>query len=316
MHCVPEELDDCTKLRTFIAERAEETKPDAVLFLGDLSHTMNIIHVEVQNFWRETFVLFRDFDWETWAIVGNHDFGGENVRIHSLMAHDKYIRVIDSIDQEGGVLMMPYYSNHEWMVERATHSLNNQTKTLICHQTFEGSKYENNFYAPDGIDPDCFPQETIISGHIHTPQSFGKVTYIGAPRWRSLSDANIDRSIVLYEFNSSGSVLSSTPFDTGAVCRKIRHVVDSPELPVSGPLDPSCDWRVDIKGPADWVEKRRAELAGPGVRIRGLKTEKSVVVRESEGIDTAFNKYLKQYVAKYGTPITKLELMAQERLGV
>jgi len=41
-------------------------------------------------------------------------------------------------------------------------------KILFCHQTFDGAKFENGFYAPDGFDFSGIKYEKIISGHIHT----------------------------------------------------------------------------------------------------------------------------------------------------
>lgn len=313
VHATPEELDDCRKLVELVAEVGHKEKVDATLLLGDQHHTHNVMRLEVMGFWKEAFESIRN----PWALIGNHDYAGEGSSIHAMMAYQDQVNVIDQATMINSILLMPYFSDSGRMVQMANCGSNAKAKTLICHQTFEGSKYENGFYAPDGIDQDILPQETIISGHIHRPQSFGKVTYIGAPRWRSLSDANTKRSIVLYDFDLSGRVRGEpVKFDTSTHCREIRHVVDSPDAPIDYELSKNCDWRIDIRGPEDWVEKRRVELAQPGIRVRTFSTHFTVpAVRESEGIDTAFNTYLKTYVAKYGTPPDRLEAMAKERLS-
>lgn len=314
VHVVVEELDDCQALIDYIKPVALEHKA-RVCFMGDLFNTMSVIRSEVLNFWNTNFRTMNKLGIKVSALVGNHDFAGEGLFDHALVAYETYVQVVDRFaDIAPGVLAVPYYSDHQTLIEIAQKS---KAKTLLAHQTFTGSTYDNGFYAPDGIDPDLIPQENIISGHIHSPQSFGKVTYIGAPRWRTLSDANIERAIWLYEFDGAGNVVNKTPFSTGNVCRQIKYLQDSPSEPISVELDSSVDWRIDIKGPVDWIEKRKAELAGPGVKIRTFKTEGTrPVVKESDGIGMAFQKYLNRFTPKYGTDKETLTVLAKDRLHV
>src|SRR5208282_3433609 len=70
---------------------------------------------------------------------------------------------------------------------------------LLCHQTFEGSQFENGFYAPEGVDQTLIPQKVVISGHIHNRQTVGKVTYIGTPRAVTANEANQDKGISILD---------------------------------------------------------------------------------------------------------------------
>jgi hypothetical protein len=210
--------------------------------------------------------------------------------------------------------MMPYQADRGQFVELAR-SL--PSRTLICHQTFAGARYENGFYTEDGVDPALLPQGLVLSGHIHSPQTFGKVTYLGAPRWRTLSDADVERAIWLLEFDDRGQLVSKTPFSTGEVCRQIKYRLDTPQDPVPLPLDQRHDWRIDVRGPAAWVEVRKAQLAVAGVKLRTFKTDVALPkVKESEGVGHAFRKYLQGYSPKHGTDLDRLEEMARERLNV
>lgn len=314
-HAVPEELEDCQNLINYICKIAVEQKAE-VCFMGDQYNTMSVVRVEVMDFWIRAFEKMVNLEIEVHALVGNHDFSGAGRLIHSMAAHESVINVIDSSCVIApGVLAIPHYDDPNLFLEIV--KINPEYKTLLCHQTVTGSTYENGFYAPDGIDPNLIPQENIISGHIHSPQAFGKVTYIGAPRWRTLSDANVERAIWLYEFDDKGNVVNKTPFSTGGVCRQIKYLQDVPSSPIDVVLDSSVDWRIDIKGPADWIEKRKTELAGPGVKIRTFKTEGTrPVVKESDGIAMAFQKYLNRFTPKFGTNKEHLTVLAKERLNV
>lgn len=315
VHATPDELDDCQALIGLIRQVIELEEVENVIFLGDQYNTHSVMRVEVLAFWREAFTKLKWLD-NIWALTGNHDFCGEGLAIHALMAHEEQVTVVDKPTFVfPGVLALPYFSDLEAF--RKECSLRPVPPTLICHQTFQGAQYDNGMYAPGGVDPESIPEKTVISGHIHKPAQFGKVTYIGAPRWRTLSDANIDRAIWIYEFDNEGNVVGRKGFDTSVACRKICSLTDSPEAPVdSAVLTSSADWRIDVKGPADWIEKRKKELAGPGVRLRTFNTTKATPkLRESEGIDKAFDGFLKKYTPKYGTDRAILERMARERLG-
>lgn len=316
VHATPEELEDCQRLVDEVVRVAEDKAlVRTVVFMGDLYNTHNVVRVEVLAFWRRAFERMAKAGLDVYALVGNHDYAGEGLAEHALMAHADQIEVVEEpMELFPGVLMLPYVSGQDAFERLCS---DNASTTVLCHQTFEGSKYENGFFAPDGMDPNLIPQKFVISGHIHTPQAFDKVTYIGAPRWRTLSDADVPRSIVLVEFDEQGNVASRQDYSTGSVCRQICYRLDTPEAPIEGGLAAGVDWRVDIKGPADWIERRKKELAGPGVRIRTFSTTKAAPkLRESQGIGTAFASYLKSHTAKYGTPTGVLEAFAKERLGV
>lgn len=314
VHATPDELEDCKDLFRLVEEVAVAEKVDYVLLLGDSYHTMNVMRVEVMAFWRGVFTRFNNLGIKVLALVGNHDYAGEGLLIHSMMAHMDQIRVIETPTKIEGVAFMPYYSDREMFVRDAVEV---GCDTLFCHQTFAGSVYENGFYAEDGIDPTPLPQLHIVSGHIHSPQSFGRVWYVGAPRWRTLSDANVARHIYTMDFKADGTYNGAKHFETGNHCRQIRYEVDSPDKPFDGVLTDNCDWRIDIRGPEAYIEKRKPLFVRPGVRVRTFPdTKRRISVKESEGVEKAFDKYINGYLPKHGTPIEVLTKMARERLGI
>lgn len=314
VHPEPQSLDDCSKLIQFVLDTAYVTAPDLVLFEGDQHHNHAVMHLEVLAFWKNAFMAFKKAGLHVAALVGNHDMTGlEGSRAHAMMAYQGDVKVVDKPTVQDGILFLPYYSDPQAFV--ADCQEHKDCHTVVCHQTFQGSTYENGFYAKDGIDPNLIPQERIVSGHIHTPQAFGKVFYTGAPRWRILTDANVERAIWLMEYKD-GHLLKQTAFSTGDCCKRIWHLTDTPETPanISNGKD---QWRIDIKGPQDYVERRKKELAAPGVKIRTMPTQRSEMmqVRESEGVAVAFEKFTKRYQPKFGTAPEILAKMVSERLG-
>jgi DNA repair exonuclease SbcCD nuclease subunit len=331
-HVTAEELRDSERLLELICDTAHREQVDTVLFLGDLYHTHAVINVEVMAFWRRWFVKLSKAS-SVFVLLGNHDMpGNEASKAHALMAHEDQegVTVIDTpraLAFQRAVAFVPYMSNSLEFLKAAT-ALGG--KTLVCHQTFTGSRFDNGMYAPDGADSNLLPQEFVISGHIHTPQSFGKVWYPGAPRWRTLSDANVSRAIWVVEFDDSGKVMNKKAFDTGGACRQIRFCKVTAvehegalvpafeprvELKDGVPID-GVDWRFDIEGPSSFVETTAKWLQGPGRRVRTNVTDgPEVKLKESMGIVEAFLEHMKAFRPKYGTSLDVLEKLARERLG-
>jgi hypothetical protein len=313
-HAEVADLEDCAGLAHYILTVAEEQNA-MVVMAGDLYHTHAIIHAEVQYFWYLFFDTLQRRSVDCIVLKGNHDAPGTiGSRATALIAHiGQCTTVLHKPLQAKGVLFCPYTTGEQlvkWSHEYPA------TKTLFCHQTFNGSVYENGFYAGDGVDPADILQEQVVSGHIHAPQEFGKVWYPGAPRWRTLSDANVDRALWLIETDdATGRIVKRTAFPTDIVCRRIYHLEDTPTSPLHVTPDPRHDYRIDSKGPAAWLETRKPVFEG-WARWRGIKTDSkaAVRVRESEGVGVAFRKWMKAFQPKHGTPHETLKTMVKERI--
>lgn len=334
MHVVPSELDDCNKLLSFIIEVCRNGDISEVWFAGDQHHTHAVVRLEVIHWWMNAFTRLRMEGIRCICLVGNHDqlYPGSNINVMEIYRGLKSasVDVIDRPSVRDDVLLIPYCQDEEefrkacvinkyyieeedWRGSKQEHGC----PTVFCHQTFDGSTYENGFPAHDGFQIDEIPQERIISGHIHTGQEFGKVWYIGAPRWRNLNDANVSRAIWKLTFDR-GRLVDRKPFGTASVCRQILHLVDTEAKPVELPLQPNVDYRIDIKGSKEWCQVRKAALKTAGAKVRTFPTlnKAGSKVKESDGIAAAFRRYLDIYDPKNGTDKELLLNMGRERLNV
>jgi DNA repair exonuclease SbcCD nuclease subunit len=211
-----------------------------------------------------------------------------------------------------GVLYVPYTSDPNLFIDTCSRS---SAKTVFCHQEFNGARYDNGFFTPHGADPSKILQN-IISGHIHTPQSFGNVWYPGSPRWRTISDANQQRGLWLLTIKG-GEVTSKTSVPTDDICRRIWAIsVSKGDAPNPSGWNKKDDYRLTIEGDPEFVSDMGAyyKEAAPWVKIRTIIQDTTVKVRESEGIPNAFRKYAVGFVPKNGTKPEDLALMAMERI--
>jgi len=317
-HAVASELSDCRKLADYILLQARVAGAPTVVFAGDQYDGHGTINLEVMAFWSDFFGKLKEQGFEVIAQVGNHDLPGNGQRhIHAMLAHKDQCTVVDKPYSDGHSLFMPYCHDPGEFVKACNE--HPELKLVFAHQTFQGAKYDNSFYAPDGIDPEHISQETIVSGHIHTAQSFGKVHYLGAPRSRTLNDANQERNIWLLE-TKGGQLVSKTPISLSGICKQIIFFVDTPEDNRGEECDfhPQNDYRIDIVGPVDFVETRKQYYKQfQNVRIRTIPEKKAeIIVRESEGIEQAFVKFAQSFIPKYSTPKEHLYKMIKDRLQI
>lgn len=315
VHATVNELDDCEQLVKLIEENID--KDTTVVFLGDQYHTHANVRVEVIDFWNRTFHLLTEKCREVVAVVGNHDMPGDSSKsVHAMMANTMNgLTVIDAPRMvDGQTLYMPYFHDPVKFVEEVN---KHNPLTVICHQTFNGAQYENGFYAKDGVDPEVLKCNQVISGHIHTPSVFSKVEYVGAPRWRTASDANIDRFIHKYQITNRGFKLVKK-IPTGMHCRRILSATVYEDGTVEGRTDAldKDSLHIDVHGSKEFCAQKKSEWASEGIRIRTFpKTERTVKVKESEGIEVAFRKYVDGYCSTRGLDVDSFQKLASERLG-
>lgn len=326
-HITAASLEEARRLQAFVKQTARDEKVDSIVVLGDQFHNHQTINLEVMRFWKDCLL-----DWttplKTWGaaefdvymLVGNHDkrVGTDLTETHALLPFVGMhgVHIIDQpYDDGGGILFVPNYTDHEAFVAACQGFPN--TKTVYCHQTFDGAQYENGFFAKDGIDQNLLPQEFVVSGHIHRGAQLGKVHYVGSPRWMTLGDANQEKAIWVIDHTDDGSIRSRKAFDTSNACVPIFVLEDSPEDPAEVPPVSGVDITVDLRGPADYIARRKEQLAAAGVKkFRTFPTrEKTVTVRESDGIPVAFNRFAGEFKPKGGTDIEHLLTLAKERIS-
>jgi DNA repair exonuclease SbcCD nuclease subunit len=320
-HATPQELEDMEELKTLVLFTVKSFAVDLTIILGDLYNTHSVVNTPTINFWNR----FLPELGSSIILVGNHDSFSPTVQNpHALIIH-KGSNSCHVVDEPGfvhmglpGVAAMPYYYKPEDFLQAATElQEKTQAKTLICHQTFDGAKLQEGFYAKDGVNPVAVPFENIISGHIHTPMKFGKVWYPGAPRWRTLSDANQDRFIYVVEFKGDGSynVLQAIP--TTGVCKRINRFLDSEDVPaVIENNSNNCDVRVDIYGTQEYISQRMLELkATYNARCRSFPTRtKKTQISEADGIGASFSKFSNNFTPPNGTDRNTLLGTVNERI--
>jgi len=299
-HIKVSNLKDAESLMDFVIKTAEKEKVDVVEFLGDLFHTHAIMRIEVVDFWQRQFNTLELKNIECRVLVGNHDQPGSKEKEQLMNAlnifeqsyHPDYdVRtIINKPMIISNIAYIPYMSDEAAFL-KASADLHKEgaTALLVAHQTFTGATYENGFYAEDGIDPALVAQDYIISGHIHKQQEIGKCWYQGTPKWDTMSDANEDKGIWIYEHNSMGGIESKMFISTAGVVTPIyKHTVnegdDEPTL-----VDGARNY-IEFKGKSAWITKMKKKYKGKA-SIKARPTDRKSVKIDSKNL-VSINEYL------------------------
>ena len=309
VHARPEELEDCLKLKALVLETLKATPQiEEVWFLGDQHHSHAWVHLDVVEYW-QTFVQdIMNLGKKVIMLAGNHDMAPSGRTSLLTMPREVQRYHIAVAHSSGGITIVPYGRNPT--------DFGATTKTMIAHHTFNGVKFENGFYAKDGYNPDDVHPDInlVISGHIHEPQRFGRVWYLGSPRWLTISDAGSDRFIYYLVFDDKGNLKGEAKVPTDTHCSRIERYDDTQEEPIdSADLNPNWRYYFDIRGPRWWVTERADVLQKHG-RVRCFYDEAvTVKVSEKHGIEAAYHAFVAGFHAPHGTGYQELCDMSVKR---
>lgn len=295
-HITVRNLEEAEKLIDFIFIQANTHNVDRIEFLGDLMHTHAVIRVEVLDFWKKA--LDKLAYYEVNILVGNHDQPGSKEKEQEMNAlnvlKSAAVSVINKPTIDEGIAYIPYMSDHAAFL-KAAQDLYDQgaTKLLVAHQTFTGATYENGFYAEDGIDPILVPQETIISGHIHKQQQIGKCFYPGTPKWDTMSDANENKGIWLFEHNEDRSIKSKLFISTKDIATPIeKHTINEGDEEIV--LNEKARNYIELVGSTAWITQMKKKYKGlAAIKARPsdrkhVNISKDKMFSITDYLDTAF----------------------------
>lgn len=303
----------------FINEKILELQPDRIEIMGDLFHTHSIIRLEILEFWVEWIDVLLTHGKEIIVLIGNHDRASTDEFAPSFeLAFRKYrdrnLKIVTNPRTEGLFAYVSWYHDHEKFIDVANNCALPQyggAKVLVCHQTFDGSRYENGFFAPDGIDAKRLNYDFIISGHIHSRQDIQKdgkrILYPGTPKWDTVSDANEEKGIWLHEHDdSTGAIINETFISTAGVCVPILHLtwIEGQELPA---IPSGAKVTVELIGTSKWIDGHVANLKGT-CQIQRKATDRAD--RKDRQAGKSFPEFVQKH---FVTDMDRIELLKYMR---
>ena len=302
-HVRPQNITESTNLMEKVANAAEALKVDRIEILGDLFHTHAVIRLEVMAFWLHWLEVLAKIT-HTVVITGNHDMSGDYGMEESALSVFRGLHanldIIGLPTIKGIFGYLPYSHSSELFASKANALIGMGAKVIVCHQTFNGAKYENGFFAPDGVSPTDINCDLIISGHIHAKQRFvtekkQQVIYPGTAKWDSASDANEEKGITLFTHDDdTGKIIDELFIPTADVCTPIIRVIwnegeEKPEIKEGAKVN------VLLVGSSDWISEQSKKLKGKVSISTKITDKKSEARKTGTGLeDFITNIYVSQ----------------------
>lgn len=297
-------LAESEKLMQFVLSSAEESKVDRIVLLGDLTHNHSVLRVEVLEFWQKWLAeLGSKFD--TVVLVGNHDQTGDynsksnSLSIYKLLNLSK-LTIVDEPTQLGVFAYVPYIHVEAEFVAAANALANAGAKRLICHQTFQGAKYESGIFAPDGFDQETLNYNWIDSGHLHSRSSFGKVTYPGTATWQSNSDANSEKGLWLVDFDQNAQIVKQEYLDTSKVVEPIYSITWREGE--AQPQIPQGRVTVELIGTSAWINQQKPIF-------KGKTAFKSKITDKAQARQRKGSQSMAEFLKDFKSPIDQESLL-------
>lgn len=291
-------LDESDALMCFIVDMVIKHKPDTIVILGDLFHNFAIVRTEILDFWKAWLDTLSESQ-PLVVMVGNHDLansGNDKYKSNALsvfqLMRKKNLHIIENAQVHGPLGFVPYMHDQEEFIMLANGLREYGAKILVCHQDWNGSQYENGYFAPNGVNPDKLGYPLIIGGHIHKRQRFDKVILPGTARWLTASDANEPKGLWMVEHDdNTGLILSEEFIDTSHVCSPILKVIYE-EGQVEPTIPDKARVTLSLIGSSVWVSAQKQKFKGKASITSKITDAKTTQVRKTgSGLEDFINNH-------------------------
>jgi hypothetical protein len=311
LHIHKDEVDEGKRFIKWLVEGVKILQKNAgkkvlIVFMGDQHNDFAVMRVEVSEFWSWAYdYIKQELGHESVSLTGNHDMNQDETA-SAMTSHSSRTEVISRqpVFLNKSTAAVGFMRKEDLFYTKVMEAYTSGARTIYCHAEFEGSQYENGFYAPHGFNLARYPADLkFVSGHIHLKQEFGAVFYVGSPRQLTRSDLGEVKGIHVIDYSQAGArTFIETPPD---VCVPFREIVieeNGPEVDLTS-IPANGRVYIHIKGSKEFARKI-AKSIPDGPRIRSSYTDevKSFNVKESEGIPSTFNRFAEDYFKTNNVP--------------
>lgn len=270
---------------------------DFIVQFGDYFHTRHKIDVSTLNYGIRGAEILSEFgSGNVFVLTGNHDlYYLDRLDVSSVRTLRELVTVVDTEtvldDGDSSVLMTPWVANGEqWdsIVDKST-----EIEYLFGHFELNGFKINDGYEMEHGYTPTALKHfKRVITGHYHSSQTKGNITYLGTPYPITMNEANEDHGV--FVLNTKTDSLDFVQYDA----IKVLSITLDEYLDIADDLDPE-NTSIRIEFPDDFddeslIDETREKLTQRGfgeVKIKYTSKKVSEVlssvveVEEVENID-------------------------------
>ncbi len=308
-------LERNAKTFEWIITEFGKKKPSHVIILGDVVHSRGTVHLRTYAAVTTFISRFVNAPWKpnVHIIVGNHDMlEKENRTVNSLQVFSLANRRVHIYSEITEVEIdnipcsfIPYHHDQRAVSDHATGL--SKKHIVFGHLSVDGAilngarDQSNTTCKASGLKVSTFNQvKRVFLGHFHRHNTYGNVTYVGAPTQFHFGDVDdFDRGYVIYDPKSDTFRLFRNPYAFNFInmCFKsaLGRRVDGKYVQVEIKQDEVDDGQVNT----DSQNRLRQKLLKNGAKKVSFKhPKKRRVIRQKQESVTPFDltALLKEYV--------------------
>lgn len=186
-------LEECAKLAIDC---------DRTILLGDIFHEKAYLRTEIVNLYLQ---YFKKWPSELHLLVGNHDYSNSiECKIHALevfkdisnvFVHDKFF-----VEPNTNTIFTQFVHNNEILIDFLLIKQAKEKYILYGHNGIDGCAYSSGSFEQSSLKKEHFKGlKRVFMGHIHKPQSFDNITYVGTPFTKDYGEANEIKRVIIYD---------------------------------------------------------------------------------------------------------------------
>ena len=187
-------LKDFELLRDFLLDVIKTEKPDLMIHLGDVFHTLSpFIRKDVINFGVELFNNLAEHV-RIYVLTGNHDkFRG---KCYLDFLQSKNVTVVSSpVTMSSHNVRMGFIPHGE---EEIIPALAPDVDILFLHADVFGARLSTGKMMEEGVS-DITSVRFVFNGHIHLPQKVGNIICVGSPLQQDFSESRQEKRVMIWK---------------------------------------------------------------------------------------------------------------------
>lgn len=184
---------------------AKQHGVDGIIQAGDYFHTRHEINTETLTYGIKGAEILKDSGIPSYVILGNHDLHYlERLDVSSLNSLRRIVNIVDTPTtlDDGNIVLTPWVANDDiWNT-----CVDNETNAdfIIGHFEFNGFKVNDGYTMEHGLSANALSHyKRVISGHYHSTQTKGNVTYLGTPFPITMNEANEAHGVFILDTETS-----------------------------------------------------------------------------------------------------------------
>jgi len=180
----------------------QESNIKMIFQVGDFFNSRKSVNMKTYHIVKERFLKkLEKLDIFLYVLSGNHDLyytTSSEITTLSVIEEFKNVMVVkkpEMVTISGfNIGMIPWLSNEKDIENFKTFVNNNNPHIIMGHFEFAGFEVVKGYVKSSGIDSSIVSNfKDVYSGHYHTKQVQGNITYVGTPYEKDWGDYNIDK---------------------------------------------------------------------------------------------------------------------------